>query len=411
MNLHRTLQRRPAAPDLAPRRPARPGGLRASSTGSPTPGQSWWQMLPLGPPDRHGSPYKAKSAFAAWPGLLADPRAPVADDEELDFRERDAVLDRGLGAFAGAARSPTRSASTASGPRCARYAAERGVRLIGDVPIYVAPGSADHRAHPELFRDDAVAGAPPDAFTDKGQLWGNPLYDWPALRRAATAGGSSASAARSSSSTSRGSTTSAASSPTGRCRAGARHALRRALAARAGARAVRRRRGGARRAAADRRGPRRDHARGRRGCATSLGLPGHGRRCSSGSTPATRSSAAPPGEPRRATASSTPARTTTTRCAAGTTRCRTRCARWSTPRSTRHGVRERDAAVVADPARVRLARAGGDGAGAGRARARLRGAHEHARPPAGAWKWRLERMPGKDLGRRLRAATEASGRV
>ena len=63
------------------------------------------------------------------------------------------------------------------------YANERGVRLIGDVPIYVAPGSADHRAHPELFRDDAVAGTPPDAYTDKGQLWGNPLYDWPALRR------------------------------------------------------------------------------------------------------------------------------------------------------------------------------------------------------------------------------------
>ena len=57
------------------------------------------------------------------------------------------------------------------------------MRLIGDVPIYVAPGSVDHRAHPELFRDDAVAGTPPDAYTDKGQLWGNPLYDWPALQR------------------------------------------------------------------------------------------------------------------------------------------------------------------------------------------------------------------------------------
>ena len=63
------------------------------------------------------------------------------------------------------------------------HAEERGVRLIGDVPIYVAPGSADHRAHPELFRADAVAGTPPDAYTDKGQLWGNPLYDWPALQR------------------------------------------------------------------------------------------------------------------------------------------------------------------------------------------------------------------------------------
>ena len=57
------------------------------------------------------------------------------------------------------------------------------MKLIGDVPIYVAEGSADQRAHPEIFKAGAVAGVPPDAYTDKGQLWGNPLYDWPALRR------------------------------------------------------------------------------------------------------------------------------------------------------------------------------------------------------------------------------------
>ena len=172
-------------------------------------------MLPLGPPDRHGSPYKAASAFAAWPGLLAEPRAPVSQAEELDFRERDGVLDRGLGArSAGAARSPTRCASTASGPRCARYAAERGVRLIGDVPIYVAPGLAPTTARTRsCSRPARVAGAPPDAYTDKGQLWGNPLYDWPALRRRGYRWWvDAACGARSSSSTSRGSTTSAASS-------------------------------------------------------------------------------------------------------------------------------------------------------------------------------------------------------
>src|SRR5262249_8586762 len=41
-------------------------------------GQSWWQMLPLGPPNRQRSPYKASSAFAAWRGLLGDPDAPVS---------------------------------------------------------------------------------------------------------------------------------------------------------------------------------------------------------------------------------------------------------------------------------------------------------------------------------------------
>lgn len=61
------------------------------------------------------------------------------------------------------------------------YAAERGVRVMGDIPFYVAPGAADVRAHPGLFRDDVVAGVPPDAFSDDGQLWGNPTYDWDAM--------------------------------------------------------------------------------------------------------------------------------------------------------------------------------------------------------------------------------------
>jgi 4-alpha-glucanotransferase len=146
-------------------------------------GQSWWQMLPLGPPDRYGSPYKARSAFAAWPALLADPTAPVSKAEELDFREREAawiepwVRAAGRGAVADQVRFEREWSALRA------HAAGRGVGLIGDVPIYVAPGSADHRGHPELFRDDAVAGTPPDAFTEKGQLWGNPLYDWPALQR------------------------------------------------------------------------------------------------------------------------------------------------------------------------------------------------------------------------------------
>src|ERR1700722_6664218 len=52
-------------------------------------GQSWWQLLPLGPPDRYRSPYKAHSAFAAWPGLLANRRAPVSAAELVEFRERE----------------------------------------------------------------------------------------------------------------------------------------------------------------------------------------------------------------------------------------------------------------------------------------------------------------------------------
>src|SRR5579875_1071433 len=51
-------------------------------------GQSWWQVLPLGPPDRYRSPYKSSSAFAAWPGLLAEPDAAVSVDEIDAFRDR-----------------------------------------------------------------------------------------------------------------------------------------------------------------------------------------------------------------------------------------------------------------------------------------------------------------------------------
>ena len=64
------------------------------------------------------------------------------------------------------------------------YANEKGIRIIGDIPIYVAFDSADTWANPVLFQFDeeatpaAVAGCPPDAFSATGQLWGNPLYNW-----------------------------------------------------------------------------------------------------------------------------------------------------------------------------------------------------------------------------------------
>jgi 4-alpha-glucanotransferase len=146
-------------------------------------GQSWWQMLPLGPPDEHGSPYKAASAFAASPLLLADPSAPVSSSERLDFRERAADWIEDWIAYAGEDALDDQVRFDREWSALRRYASERGVRLIGDIPIYVAEGSADVAAHPDIFKRGFVAGVPPDAFTDKGQLWGNPVYDWPALRK------------------------------------------------------------------------------------------------------------------------------------------------------------------------------------------------------------------------------------
>jgi 4-alpha-glucanotransferase len=146
-------------------------------------GQSWWQVLPLGPPDRYRSPYKSRSAFAAWPGFLAERRAPVRSSEVLEFRERNAFWIDDWEAFGGRGAVADQVRFEREWSALRAYAAERAVRMFGDIAIYVSPGGVDHRAHPSLFQDGMVAGAPPDAFTADGQLWGNPLYDWPAMRR------------------------------------------------------------------------------------------------------------------------------------------------------------------------------------------------------------------------------------
>ena len=69
------------------------------------------------------------------------------------------------------------------------YCNSIGLGIIGDIPLYVAADSADVWAHPELFKLDKerrpvkVAGVPPDYFSETGQLWGNPIYDWAAHER------------------------------------------------------------------------------------------------------------------------------------------------------------------------------------------------------------------------------------
>jgi 4-alpha-glucanotransferase len=150
-------------------------------------GQSWWQVLPLSPPDAFGSPYKSLSAFAGWRGLLAAPRARVSSAEMLDFRDRESYWIEdwarlGPGEASELIADQVRFWREWAALR--QYAAERGVKLLGDIAIYVAPESVDHRAHADLFTDGLVSGAPPDAFSELGQLWGNPIYDWRAMRRA-----------------------------------------------------------------------------------------------------------------------------------------------------------------------------------------------------------------------------------
>ena len=148
-------------------------------------GARFWQVLPLGPPDEFGSPYTSTSAFAAWAGLLADPDAAVAPSELHRFEVENAYWIGDWVDFAGRDALAEQVRFQREWSALRDYAAQRGVLLIGDVPIYVAEGSCDHLAHPELFVpiELTVAGAPPDPLNRNGQRWGNPLYDWDALAR------------------------------------------------------------------------------------------------------------------------------------------------------------------------------------------------------------------------------------
>lgn len=172
-----------------------------------------WQMLPLTPPDKHGSPYASPSAFAAWPKLMQKASfKPIPDAEEwLDdwalyaaikddhdgrpwfewptpLRDRHPLALENYGDAAQTHREQ-QQCFDAAWSVLTEEAAARNITLIGDVPIFIAHDSADVWAHRELFQLDAagmplyVAGVPPDYFSEDGQKWGTVLYDWNAHER------------------------------------------------------------------------------------------------------------------------------------------------------------------------------------------------------------------------------------
>jgi 4-alpha-glucanotransferase len=145
-------------------------------------GQSWWALLPLAPPDSTGSPYASPSAFATYRGFLERPNAPVNTDELEAFVAGRRYWIADWAAYAGPGAIADQVRFDREWGALRRYAADRGVHLFGDVPIYVAQGGADVASHPELFQTGFVAAAPPDSLSAYGQRWGNPLYDWRAMR-------------------------------------------------------------------------------------------------------------------------------------------------------------------------------------------------------------------------------------
>ena len=192
-------------------------------------GFGYWQMLPIGPVDAYGSPYQSASAFAGNARLLAPEHGPRAAPNARDAAEfavfcaqqahwlDDYALFRTIRAHhprgdwtawpeplrrrdpGALAQARQRWSSTYRAVQWLQYrfyrqwqvlrdhGAERGVQLIGDLPLLVAHDSADVWSHPEFFQLDAcgqplvVAGVPPDYFSATGQWWGNPLYRWSAL--------------------------------------------------------------------------------------------------------------------------------------------------------------------------------------------------------------------------------------
>ena len=184
-------------------------------------GFSVWQLLPLVPVDRSGSPYWARSDRAGNPALLDAHAADPGNDADLEAWMaaeahwlRDYLLfeaiseeqggapwwnwplalrDRDAGALQLAELRLQHRMRALARPQwrfdaqwrtLRAHADARGVRIFGDLPIYVAPDSVATWSCPDQFqlgadgRAQAVSGVPPDYFAEDGQLWGNPLYNW-----------------------------------------------------------------------------------------------------------------------------------------------------------------------------------------------------------------------------------------
>ncbi len=176
-------------------------------------GFSYWQMLPLTPPDKYRSPYASPSAFAGWTDLSdSEQEHPMVEDvywlkdwalfcaikenqggkpwyewpEPLKNRNPEALaeFDHLLEPYMNQQQS-----FTAEWDALRTYANNNDIKMIGDVPIFIAHDSADVWAHRELFQLDEdgyptyIAGVPPDYFSETGQVWETVLYNWEAHER------------------------------------------------------------------------------------------------------------------------------------------------------------------------------------------------------------------------------------
>ena len=172
------VQRRPAAPHLAARRPPRPVGLRVRRLAGRRRASPCGRCCRWGRPTGTGRRTSRRRRSRPGPALLADPGARSPRRRSRAFRERNAYWIDSW--------PPTVDADQVRFERewaaLRAYATERGVRLMGDVPIYVAPGVGRPATLAAVLPRRRGGRRPARRLRARpGQLWGNPLYDWDAL--------------------------------------------------------------------------------------------------------------------------------------------------------------------------------------------------------------------------------------
>jgi len=151
-------------------------------------GVKYWQILAAGPTGASDSPYSPLSVFAGNPKFIDISRMQT-DDKKLEaFKKENKYWLESFVDFMEKREPKTDHALlqfhfSEQWSELRKYANSKGIKIIGDVPIYTAVDSADVAGFKEQFDFEGVAGVPPDYFSETGQLWGNPLYDWKLMAR------------------------------------------------------------------------------------------------------------------------------------------------------------------------------------------------------------------------------------
>ena len=171
-------------------------------------GQSYWQILPICPTSYGDSPYQSFSSYAGNPYMIdLDDLCEAGLLEKSDYEniywgvswlEWPEILRKRDNTALSVEREKLKDEIKfwecvqflffSQWKKIKAYANENGIKIIGDIPIYVSSDSADVWANPDQFQLDnnlipiSVAGCPPDGFSADGQLWGNPLFNWELMK-------------------------------------------------------------------------------------------------------------------------------------------------------------------------------------------------------------------------------------